>query len=207
MKQALTGDAADNIPGVKGIGPKTAAALVSHFGSVADMYTRLRLGGGEAAADGDGAGAIDVDAYLAQVAPPAKAKRGKKAAVAAAAAEAALTGDGTVATVAPSTVAAALAEMEASLVGVRAGGVATLKKLAACRAQDVALYRRLVTLRPDVPLTPTAEASDDASAATALAKDALLYVGERLRAADVDLEGMSASFAEPLRLLRQRHRY
>ena len=206
MKQALTGDAADNIPGVKGIGPKTAAALVSHFGSVADMYTRLRLGGGEAAADGDRAGAIDVDAYLAQVAPPAKAKRGKKAAVAAAA-EAALTGDGTVATVAPSTVAAALAEMEASLVGVRAGGVATLKKLAACRAQDVALYRRLVTLRPDVPLTPTAAASDDASAATALAKDALLYVGERLRAADVDLEGMSASFAEPLRLLRQRHRY
>ena len=173
------------------------------------MYTRLRLDGGEAA-DGDGDGAIDVDAYLAQVAPPAKAKRGKKAAVAAAAAaEAALTGDGTVATLAPSTVAAALAEMEASLVGVRAGGVATLKKLAACRAQDVALYRRLVTLRPDVPLTPTptAAASDDASAATALAKDALLYVGERLRAADVDLEGMSTSFAEPLRLLRQRHRY
>ena len=172
------------------------------------MYTRLLLDGGEAAADGDGAGAIDVDAYLAQVAPPAKVKRGKKAAVAAAAAaEAALTGDGTVATVAPSTVAAALAEMEASLVGVRAGGVATLKKLAACRAQDVALYRRLVTLRPDVPLTSTAAASDDASAGTALAKDALLYVGERPSAADVDLEGMSASFAEPLRLLRQRHRY
>ena len=31
---ALVGDVADNIPGVKGVGQRTAAALVHHFGSV-----------------------------------------------------------------------------------------------------------------------------------------------------------------------------
>ena len=38
---ALKGDAVDNIPGVPGIGPKTAAALLSHFGSLDALYSRL----------------------------------------------------------------------------------------------------------------------------------------------------------------------
>lgn len=38
---ALLGDASDNIPGVKGIGQKTAIALVNQFNSLEDMYTRL----------------------------------------------------------------------------------------------------------------------------------------------------------------------
>ncbi len=38
---ALTGDSVDNIPGVPGVGPKTAVALLSHFGSLADIYDRL----------------------------------------------------------------------------------------------------------------------------------------------------------------------
>ena len=38
---ALTGDAVDNIPGVQGIGPKTAAALLSHFGDLNSIYERL----------------------------------------------------------------------------------------------------------------------------------------------------------------------
>lgn len=38
---ALTGDAVDNIPGVRGVGPKTAAALLRHFDSVEAIYADL----------------------------------------------------------------------------------------------------------------------------------------------------------------------
>jgi DNA polymerase I len=38
---SLTGDSVDNIPGVPGVGPKTAAELLKQFGSVAQLYARL----------------------------------------------------------------------------------------------------------------------------------------------------------------------
>ena len=38
---ALMGDSVDNIPGVPGVGPKTAADLLNRFGSVAGLYGRL----------------------------------------------------------------------------------------------------------------------------------------------------------------------
>jgi DNA polymerase-1 len=38
---ALVGDSADNIPGVPGVGPKTAAELLRQFGSVGALYQRL----------------------------------------------------------------------------------------------------------------------------------------------------------------------
>jgi len=40
---ALTGDAVDNIPGVPGIGKKTAAELFVRFGSLDDLYANLAL--------------------------------------------------------------------------------------------------------------------------------------------------------------------
>ncbi len=38
---ALTGDAVDNVPGVPGVGPKTAAALCASFGSLDALYANL----------------------------------------------------------------------------------------------------------------------------------------------------------------------
>eukprot|EP01036_Dinobryon_divergens_P025655 gene25655-34228_t len=43
--QAIMGDATDNIPGVGGLGPVAAAALVNHFKCVDAMCTSLRLPG------------------------------------------------------------------------------------------------------------------------------------------------------------------
>lgn len=38
---ALTGDAVDNIPGVPGVGPKTAAQLLAHFDTLDALYARV----------------------------------------------------------------------------------------------------------------------------------------------------------------------
>ena len=38
---ALTGDSSDNVPGVKGIGEKTAQKLLSQFGDLASIYARI----------------------------------------------------------------------------------------------------------------------------------------------------------------------
>ncbi len=37
----LMGDSVDNIPGVRGIGPKTAKVLIQHFGDIDTLYARL----------------------------------------------------------------------------------------------------------------------------------------------------------------------
>src|ERR1035441_7412277 len=61
---SLMGDSVDNIPGVPGIGPKTAADLLKQFGSVAELFRRLdagkseKEGGALGWSSGGGAGAV-----------------------------------------------------------------------------------------------------------------------------------------------------
>ena len=38
---ALMGDASDNVPGVKGLGPKTALPLLLQFGTVEELLERV----------------------------------------------------------------------------------------------------------------------------------------------------------------------
>jgi DNA polymerase I len=40
--KGLRGDPSDNIPGIKGIGEKTATDLIVHFGSIEDIYKKLK---------------------------------------------------------------------------------------------------------------------------------------------------------------------
>ena len=40
--KSLTGDTSDNIPGLRGVGPKTAAKLIAQFGSIEEMIVRER---------------------------------------------------------------------------------------------------------------------------------------------------------------------
>ena len=67
---SLVGDSVDNIPGVPGVGPKTATDLLRQFGSVAEMYARLArgeigadsrsvAGGGSGRAAQPGTGAVE----------------------------------------------------------------------------------------------------------------------------------------------------
>ena len=43
--KVLTGDAGDNIPGVPGVGPKRAAALIEQYGTAMDIYDAIPLAG------------------------------------------------------------------------------------------------------------------------------------------------------------------
>jgi DNA polymerase-1 len=40
--KALQGDSSDNIPGVRGIGPKTATILIQHYDTIETLYVHVQ---------------------------------------------------------------------------------------------------------------------------------------------------------------------
>jgi hypothetical protein len=112
----------DNIPGVKGIGEKTAAALVRHFGSVTQLYASLGL-------------------TDAPPLPAALAGESPKSALVKAALEKSLTKEG---------VERAVALLAPCFDGSKAKAATNLARLYLCGYQDICLYKQLVTLREDL---------------------------------------------------------
>ncbi|RMF67465.1 MAG: DNA polymerase I, partial [Cyanobacteria bacterium J069] len=66
--KALCGDPSDNIPGVKGIGDKTAVSLLTQFGSLVEVYNHLdKIKGATRKKLEDGRDAARHSQYLAQI--------------------------------------------------------------------------------------------------------------------------------------------
>ena len=137
----------DNIPGVKGIGPKTASALLNHFKSLDNLYKKLD----ECPAPipnleietppSSTSSSTSSDSEEPEKVKPKRTKKVKILVESESENEIKKEVD-------PET--AMLAELEVCLTGVRASAVTTLKKLRTCTHTEMMLFQELVTLRDDV---------------------------------------------------------
>lgn len=116
----------DNIPGVKGIGPKTAAALLQHFESIENMYRVLGL-----------EGLVEVPAELADLSPTNKQLQQHLMA--------AITERGSA-----EVYSRALQQLRVALAGASAKAETVLARLYQCGHGNLLLYKHLVTLKHDI---------------------------------------------------------
>jgi len=114
----------DNIPGVKGVGAKAAAALLHHFTSVPEMYEKLGL-----------VGLPPVPAELADAAPSSPLLKAHVETV-----------------MTKEKMEHALSQLTACFDGSRAKAVTALNKLYLCGYENIVLYRQLVTLKEDIDI-------------------------------------------------------
>lgn len=114
----------DNIPGVKGIGEKTAAALLKHFHSVPDMYRRLGL-----------IGLPQLPPHLTNALPTSQLVKAHML------------------TVMPKHVLdAAVTELSVCFGGSETKAATALARLYMCGYDNICLYKHLVTLKDDVDI-------------------------------------------------------
>lgn len=156
---ALVGDSADNIPGVRGIGPKTAATLLEKFNNIEALY----------------------DCLLEHDVPHPTIEDFSLSSVA----------DGTIKKLPPPL-------EEAFSLGKGSKALTLIKKLAACTYEDVQLYKKLVTLKSDIP--GITEMLQD------LSSTGLRYVGESDTAENY-FTSLHRSFNKPLMLLRRQYHH
>ena len=168
----------DNIPGVKGIGPKTACALVTHYGSVSGLYAKINAPPSSSSsssttstsssASSDSSLLLSSSDSTVPVKIPKTRKKSKKVIKSVSETEVLIDSDLDTKIIVKTEIEMetgteivlvsnnndndklVLSELTSSLTNVKASAVTTLKRLKSSIYKDVALFKELVTLRDDV---------------------------------------------------------
>lgn len=206
---ALTGDAADNIRGAEGIGIKTGAALLNHFGSIQSLFRSLHLSDCPA-----------MDRRLVERLSQGDAKTGK----AKVAFMRELLLEHYVMSI--GTTSSAMLQLEAAITAIEAlpiriSAVKVLWSLAELGAERARLFRSVVTLQNELDwsaarLIPPSTGKDDhrnpllqpllnpsSGSLEELGSTLFRFEGESPVA--LRLEELSPSFKRPVELLRQQY--
>jgi 5'-3' exonuclease len=223
----LMGDSADNIPGVKGIGPKIASALIKHYGTVDNMYMKLGLANMKKKNDNDDIKTLhniddnnnDDDIINDDVIIKKKKKKSSKI-------------DKDLEHIDVNQLDEAIKQLEECLQSVKATPNSILKKLLACEFEELTLFQHLFKLRSDIRIAglyddnghhnsrilnpikdkfldktniyPIETLTEDITNTKQLSTYDFRYIGER-NGAENDMKQMSESLLEPLELLRQQY--
>lgn len=228
----LMGDSADNIPGVKGIGPKIAAALIKHYGTVDNIYAKLGIS--QMKKKNDAGETLESsqetcldnnnneDMKNEEIDEGVVKKRKKKVAKV----------DKDLEHIDAKQLENALKQLEECLQSIKATPNSILKKLLASEFEELTLFQHLFKLRSDIKLAGLHEESGQSSRILNPVKDKYVdktdifpfetlllqedqsteqlstfhfrYTGERQGAED-EIRKMSDSLMEPLELLRQQY--
>jgi 5'-3' exonuclease len=150
--QALMGDTSDGVPGVKGVGPKAAATVLGHFGSIEAMLASLKVPAEPV--DFECRDSLEQRGFVIDEKLTAK----KQKAAAKALAKATLEGKGCKQSATKLYVQIPPEQqrhLDACLEGERLGSYTLYESLLSCGSDNLALYKKLVTLERNLDVRNT----------------------------------------------------